>query len=165
MDDEANPNGGVDASFRIQKPLSTTSYPSNSLQFLQKGRSRITFQNDTKGTPPRQAKVRLKVLIVGAGLGGLATSIALARRGHSVTVLEQAQQLGEVSHFCAKPNVISTNSTSAGRSRRPDPTQFQPPTRTMGSHFIPSHEGRRTRRDDISQMTEWQSDRVHKVNS
>jgi len=38
----------------------------------------------------------LKVIIAGAGLGGLATAIALARRGHSVTVFEQAPELGEV---------------------------------------------------------------------
>jgi salicylate hydroxylase len=38
----------------------------------------------------------LNVLVAGAGLGGLATAIALARRGHKVTVLEQAPALGEV---------------------------------------------------------------------
>lgn len=40
--------------------------------------------------------VRLRVLIVGAGLGGLATAVALARRGHTVEILEQASTLGEV---------------------------------------------------------------------
>jgi cation diffusion facilitator CzcD-associated flavoprotein CzcO len=38
------------------------------------------------------------VAIVGAGLGGLAAAIAISRAGHRVTVIEQAQQLGEVSH-------------------------------------------------------------------
>ena len=38
----------------------------------------------------------LKVLIAGAGLGGLATAVALARSGHKVTVFEQAPVLGEV---------------------------------------------------------------------
>jgi salicylate hydroxylase len=33
---------------------------------------------------------------VGAGLGGLATAVALARRGHTVEILEQASALGEV---------------------------------------------------------------------
>jgi salicylate hydroxylase len=42
------------------------------------------------------AKVRLNIIVVGAGLGGLATAIALACSGHTVTVYEQAQKLGEV---------------------------------------------------------------------
>jgi cation diffusion facilitator CzcD-associated flavoprotein CzcO len=43
-----------------------------------------------------QAAVPLNVIIVGAGIGGLAAAIALARHGHSITVLEQAPELGEV---------------------------------------------------------------------
>ncbi|MBZ6433075.1 MAG: FAD-dependent oxidoreductase [Acinetobacter pittii] len=38
----------------------------------------------------------LNIIVVGAGLGGLATAIALASSGHTVTVYEQAQKLGEV---------------------------------------------------------------------
>jgi salicylate hydroxylase len=37
-----------------------------------------------------------RVLIAGAGIGGLAAALALVRRGHSVRVLEQATELGEV---------------------------------------------------------------------
>ncbi|GAN07197.1 salicylate hydroxylase [Mucor ambiguus] len=38
----------------------------------------------------------LSVIVVGGGLGGLATAIALKRAGHKVTVLEGAKQLSEV---------------------------------------------------------------------
>lgn len=36
------------------------------------------------------------IAIVGAGIGGLTAAIALLRRGHDVTVLEQARELGEL---------------------------------------------------------------------
>lgn len=39
---------------------------------------------------------RFHVAIVGAGLGGLAAAIGIARAGHKVTILEQAPMLGEV---------------------------------------------------------------------
>lgn len=68
-------------------------HPTRSLQFLEK----LNSESQDTESPPLQAKVNLRVIIVGAGLGGLACAIALARRGHTVTVLEQANQLGEVS--------------------------------------------------------------------
>ncbi len=40
---------------------------------------------------------QLDILVVGAGLGGLASAIACLLAGHRVTCLEAAQQLGEVS--------------------------------------------------------------------
>jgi salicylate hydroxylase len=36
------------------------------------------------------------IIICGAGLGGLGAAIALKKKGHAVTVLEGAPQLGEV---------------------------------------------------------------------
>jgi salicylate hydroxylase len=36
------------------------------------------------------------IIIAGGGIGGLATALALAQRGHRSTVLEQASQLGEI---------------------------------------------------------------------
>lgn len=38
----------------------------------------------------------LDIIIVGAGLGGLAAAIGISKAGHRVTILEQAEQLGEV---------------------------------------------------------------------
>ena len=54
------------------------------------------------------AKLKLHVGIIGAGLGGLAAAIGIARAGHKVTILEQAALLGEV---CSKPdeNIAATN--------------------------------------------------------
>lgn len=37
-----------------------------------------------------------EIAVIGAGIGGLAAALALARRGAAVTVLEQASELGEV---------------------------------------------------------------------
>lgn len=42
---------------------------------------------------------QLHVAIIGAGLGGLAAAIGISRTGHRVTILEQAEELGEV-RYC-----------------------------------------------------------------
>lgn len=62
-------------------------YPSNCLAFL----------NQKPHPSSTKASLCLNITVVGAGLGGLATAIALATSGHKVTVYEQAQALGEVS--------------------------------------------------------------------
>ncbi|KAF1983592.1 FAD/NAD(P)-binding domain-containing protein [Aulographum hederae CBS 113979] len=73
---------------------STPTYPTRSLQFLKRvdSPSKGAYVSKTK----EPAKVKFKVIIAGAGLGGLATAIALALRGHQVTIFEQAKELGEV---------------------------------------------------------------------
>ena len=76
---------------RIHIPLNTPKHPTRSLQFLDELNSQLV-----KVTAPLEAKVKLKIIVVGAGLGGLACAIALARRGHQVTVYEQTVVLGEV---------------------------------------------------------------------
>ena len=43
----------------------------------------------------------LGIIVVGAGIGGLQTALALAKDGHNVTVLESAKAFEEV---CCWPN-------------------------------------------------------------
>lgn len=76
-----------------------TTYPSQALRFLHKvcaENSAVDTINDAQ-PPLHRAPLKLNVVVVGAGLGGLSLAIALTRRGHSVRVLEQASRLGEVS--------------------------------------------------------------------
>ncbi|EFX04996.1 FAD-binding domain containing protein [Grosmannia clavigera kw1407] len=44
----------------------------------------------------RDASSKLKVIVVGAGLGGLGAAIAVLLAGHDVTVLESTSQIGEI---------------------------------------------------------------------
>ncbi|KAH7039589.1 salicylate hydroxylase [Microdochium trichocladiopsis] len=67
------------------------SYPSRSLEFLDSP----SLKPDTNGHSTAEAR-RLDILVVGAGLSGLAAAVALGRHGHKVRVLEQALELGEV---------------------------------------------------------------------
>jgi NADPH-dependent 2,4-dienoyl-CoA reductase/sulfur reductase-like enzyme len=46
------------------------------------------------------SELKLNVIVVGAGIGGMAAATALGRRGHNVTVFEDAPQIGEVQSFC-----------------------------------------------------------------
>lgn len=107
------------------------SYPTQSLQFLRQIKQETT-RNETNNIRDadlddiRQAVVPLNIIVVGAGLGGLAAAIALARRGHSVTVLEQAPVLGEVripkrtrEHF---GNLLTSHQ---GRSRNSNPIEIR----------------------------------------
>lgn len=47
-------------------------------------------------SPQQQSPVQLDVIVVGAGISGLATAISTALSGHKVTVFESAKELLEV---------------------------------------------------------------------
>ncbi|KAM0097284.1 hypothetical protein ACP6JE_008201 [Aspergillus fumigatus] len=70
--------------------LTTPTYPSNCLQFAK------TLEGALPDVPKPTGNVGLNILLVGAGLGGLATAIALTQAGHKVTIYEQTPMLGEV---------------------------------------------------------------------
>ncbi|KAF2140958.1 uncharacterized protein K452DRAFT_359381 [Aplosporella prunicola CBS 121167] len=72
----------------------TASYPTRSLEFLKK-LYQSTLPRDVDEIA-QLAECPLNIIIVGAGIGGLATAVALAQRGHDVTVFEQAPVLVEV---------------------------------------------------------------------
>lgn len=50
-------------------------------------------------TRVKESASRLRILIVGCGLGGLVTAIACKRSGHEVTILEQSPELREASTY------------------------------------------------------------------
>ncbi|PLB39666.1 FAD/NAD(P)-binding domain-containing protein [Aspergillus candidus] len=68
--------------------LKDPTYPSNCLEFIKQFRE--------KGTSCPTDRPKLEIIVVGAGLGGLATAVALKTHGHSVTIYEQTPELGEV---------------------------------------------------------------------
>lgn len=103
-----------------------TSYPSQSLRFLKS----LHSHTNAPQQGITRARLPLKIVIVGAGLGGLATAIALARKGHSVVVLEQSAQLGEVSQVAHLPSLFQY----ADLSLRSAPGFKFPQTRLLFLH-------------------------------
>ncbi|KAL2835281.1 hypothetical protein BDW59DRAFT_156097 [Aspergillus cavernicola] len=91
---------------QIQLPT----YPSGSYNFIRRLRNEAVpksspsygeCKRDETSNPINNENqlifpVKLNITIIGAGVGGLSTAIALKREGHSVTVYEQALALSEV---------------------------------------------------------------------
>jgi NAD(P)H-nitrite reductase large subunit len=92
--------------------VQSASYPTGSLDFLvklqkeeEKRQKAMRASSSVNGED--LSRLKLDIIIVGAGLGGLAAAIALARRGHKVTVFEQAPALGEVREFPCPMNITT----------------------------------------------------------
>ncbi|KAL3479834.1 hypothetical protein BJX99DRAFT_255270 [Aspergillus californicus] len=79
-------------------------YPCGSYNFIRRLRGEAVPESEARvqeGEPSKKEKqvrspTKLKIAIIGAGVGGLSTAIALKREGHTVTVYEQALALSEV---------------------------------------------------------------------
>lgn len=112
--------------------IQTPSYPTRSLNFLKALRRRGTSAKASDEIKnPSPSPLTLNVLVVGAGLGGLAVGIALARRGHTVTIFEQASQMGEVSDSELCVTSVIADSMLGGR-RHPSAVECEPAALTMG---------------------------------
>lgn len=59
---------------------------------------------------PTSSDIKLDVIVVGAGLSGLATAVSTALSGHNVKVFETAKQLLEVRWTCAVGTQKNTGS-------------------------------------------------------
>ncbi|KAF6234795.1 hypothetical protein HO173_007015 [Letharia columbiana] len=88
--------------------LPIPSYPTRSLNFLKAlPRTGGSAKASCEINNLSPSSLALNVLVVGAGLGGLAVGIALARKGHAVTIFEQAPQMGEVGAGIQVPSNVS----------------------------------------------------------
>ncbi|OAL36219.1 hypothetical protein AYO20_04377 [Fonsecaea nubica] len=95
------PSGSYNFIRRLRKekewtgPTLVKSSLSNGAAAIAHGRTDSVVTNGTSGTREHRW-VKLKVAIIGAGVGGLSNAIALAQIGHDVSVYEQASALSEV---------------------------------------------------------------------
>src|SRR5437899_3449291 len=60
------------------------------------GRPRLAVLREE--APPLSSKASQEILIVGGGIGGVASALALARRGIPSRVLEKAPEFGEIGY-------------------------------------------------------------------
>lgn len=85
--------------------------------------SPATAASDTphtvNGTAAQQkSSIKLDVIVVGAGISGLATAISTALSGHNVTVFESAQELLEVGETITHISALAFHSRVSVNSQR-----------------------------------------------
>lgn len=79
-----------------------------------------------------QHPAALDIIVVGAGISGLATAISCSLSGHRVTIFEAAKELAEVRFEKPSPNQISLIERCLGRCRLTDHTECLLDTQRMG---------------------------------
>lgn len=130
------------------------SYLTTGLKFLQSAKS-------LEGKV-LQSATKLKISIVGAGLGGFATACALARRGRDVTCFEQAERLGEVCVLLSRSHSkLFRRYSCTGRRRYSNTTKFRSSAIEMGLGQISERQGRRANKHYIPTLAGRSRDLSH----
>lgn len=99
------------------------------------------------------------VVVVGGGLGGLAAAVSIARAGHTVTVVEAASKLDEVS---TSPKCFSTKITRKDWRWYQYYPQFGTFAATLGLREDYRWTSRGTRADHVPSVAEWSSCRQNR---
>ena len=148
-------------------------YPTNSLNFLKNAHGRNgahEASNDQSRSDNVSIPLKLNVIIVGAGLGGLATAVALRLHGHQVTVLEQASALAEASidqnqASCWHIFQRLLTDSDPGRRWNTDPAQLESNFARLGPWAAPGRGRSTARRNDHPPVGRWKSYRIHRRRS